>query len=384
MRILIGLTYYRPHISGLTIYAERLARGLVRQGHQVTVLTSRFHSRLAAREPVDGVEVVRVPVARSVSKGVVMPLYPFYAWAEVGRHDVVNVHMPQFEASLLAGFGHLRRRPVVLTYQCDLQLPPGLFNRVVERALRPLNHAAARLADRLVIMTADYGEHSSYLRRYRSKLHVIPPLIDLPPPDAGVAAELSARYRLGGRTIIGYAARFAAEKGVEFLLAALPRVIESIPDVCVAFTGAHQGTVGEEAYHARLRPLLDHYRDRLVFLDLLSPAELASFLSQCQVLAVTSLNSTESFGLVQAEAMLTGTPVVASDLPGVRQAVLMTGMGEIVPPGDSAALAEALVRVLTRRERYVRPPAEIAAVFDLDSAIRRYEDLFMALAPKAG
>ena len=81
--------------------------------------------------------------------------------------------------------------------------------------------------------------------------------------------------------------------------------------------------------------------------------------------------------------MLAGTPVVASDLPGVRQAVLMTGMGEIVPPGDAAALADALLRVLTQRERYVRPAAQIATTFDLDAAIRQYEELFAALAGKA-
>ena len=40
MKILIGLTYYRPHVSGVTVYAQRLARGLAEKGHEVTVLTS--------------------------------------------------------------------------------------------------------------------------------------------------------------------------------------------------------------------------------------------------------------------------------------------------------------------------------------------------------
>ncbi len=54
MRILIALTYYRPHYSGLTIYTERLARSLVARGHQVTVITSRFNDRLAPREIATG------------------------------------------------------------------------------------------------------------------------------------------------------------------------------------------------------------------------------------------------------------------------------------------------------------------------------------------
>jgi len=62
MRILIVLTYYRPHTSGLTIYAERLAKAWARRGHQVTVLTSRYDPSLAAEEVVDGVRIVRAPV----------------------------------------------------------------------------------------------------------------------------------------------------------------------------------------------------------------------------------------------------------------------------------------------------------------------------------
>ncbi|GIW39923.1 MAG: glycosyl transferase family 1 [Candidatus Binatia bacterium] len=376
MRILVALTYYRPHVSGLTIYAERLARGLARRGHEVTVLTSRFHPRLLASERLDGVRVVRVPVVAKVSKGVVMPLFPLYARTEIRRHDLVNVHMPQLEAALLAALGRLHRKTVVLTYQCDLRLPPGLLNRIVQGALVPLNHLAARLAHRVTAMTRDYADHSPFLRRYQEKFRVTPPLVELPPPRPAVTARFVDRYGLAGRRRIAFAARFAAEKGVEMLLRALPRVASEIPDVCVVFTGAAHETVGEQKYHEKLRPLLEEQRERLFFFDLLSAEEMASFFALADVLAVTSLNSTESFGLVQAEAMLSGTPVVATDLPGVREAVRRTGMGEIVPPGDPEALARALLRVLRHPERYVRPREEILRTFSVDEALDRVEEVF--------
>src|SRR5688572_19663264 len=102
MKVLVALTYYRPHVSGLTIYVERLAKTLAARGHVVTVLTAHFDAKLPHEEVIDGVRVIRVPVAFRVSKGVIMPTYGQWATRLVREHDVLSVHLPQFDAWGLA------------------------------------------------------------------------------------------------------------------------------------------------------------------------------------------------------------------------------------------------------------------------------------------
>jgi glycosyltransferase involved in cell wall biosynthesis len=365
-------------VSGLTIYVERLARGLAGRGHEVTLLTSRHDPALPRRENLDGVDVVRVPVALTIGKGVLMPGYPSMAAQFARRHDVVSVHVPQFEAPALALAARALRKPCVLTYHSDVQLPDGALNRVAEGAVSAANSLTATLANRVVAYTHDYATHTPLLRRVRKKLVVIPPPVEMHAPDPEDVEVLRAAHVISDGAagpVLGFAARFAAEKGVETLLDALPALLSRFPGLVVLFAGPD--AVGEDAYRERLAPTVARIGDRWRALGLLDPVrEMPAFYGAVDCLVVPSLNSTESFGLVQGEAMLCGTPVVVSDLPGVREPVRWTGMGEVVPVADPRALADAVSRVLDDPARYRRSREEVAKHFGLDACLDRYETLF--------
>ncbi len=382
MKILVALSYYRPHISGLTIYVERLAKGLAARGHYVTVLTSHYRHDLPHYEEMDGVHVVRLPVAFKLSKGVIQPGITLRYLMQALRHDVISVHLPQAEAGAMALIGrYIAHKPVVLTYHCDLQLPPGLINRFIDRMTYATNRIAVTFADRVVAYTNDYAVNSPMLSPALDKVVVIPPPVVMPPPEPDKVAQLRARFSANGCRVVGFAARLAEEKGVDYLIKSIPYVREKIPDVKYLLAGPTHKVIGENVWE-RLQPLVAQYRDTLQFVGEVPNSEMGNFFAACDVLTVPSVNSTESFGLVQVESMLSGTPVVASNLPGVREPVRMTGMGKIVPIRDERALGEAIVQVIKNRKQYVRPRADIENLFAIDSTLAAYERVFQDLIRK--
>ncbi len=137
--------------------------------------------------------------------------------------------------------------------------------------------------------------------------------------------------------------------------------------------------LGEDQYAHKLEPMIERLGKHWAFLGVLPPVEQAAFFHTCEVLVLPSINSTESFGMVQVEAMTCGTPVVASDLPGVRCAVKETGMGRIVPPRNSHALAEAIKDILDAPEQFSGNPAEIRNHYSPETVARQYEALFKEL-----
>jgi glycosyltransferase involved in cell wall biosynthesis len=158
--------------------------------------------------------------------------------------------------------------------------------------------------------------------------------------------------------------------------------LEKHPDALVLH--ASPQALGEGAYAAKLSPLFEKFKAHYHLLGALQGAELTAFYKNLDCLVISSLNSTESFGLVQVEAMTNGVPVAACALPGVRQPVTMTGMGEVTAVGDVAALAQAIIRILDAKEKYQRTPQLIADSFSPAQTATEYINLFKKLMSGTG
>jgi len=266
-------------------------------------------------------------------------------------------------------------------------MPPGWFNRLANHAINLMNHLAALSAHKIVTYTEDYARNSPYARRYAHKVCAILPPVELPPTTQDAIRSFAQRISLDHcGPVIGMAARFASEKGVEVLLEALPHIFKEFPQAIVLYAGQYEDVLGEEEYYQHLLPVIKTYQTqgRWKFLGVLDPSQMAAFYPNLDVLVVPSLNSTESFGLVQIEAMMNGVPVVASDLPGVRQPILMTGMGLTFPVGESNALSAAILSILRNPEKYRVGFTELVHRFSPDQTAKAYEELFIEIKRQIG
>jgi len=363
----VALNYYAPYVSGLTNVARDVAEGLAARGHDVTVVTTQHRSDLPREETRNGVRVLRCPVALRIGKGVISPSFIGTVVREGKKADVVNIHAPMLEAGPIAS--RLRAQvPVVMTYQCDIDDSGGLVARVQARVMDTSCGRAADAVAVSVVSSDDYADHSRISRRLsRSRAVIEPGCMD----RSGGAP----RYREGQGLHVGFLGRIVEEKGITYLVEGFSALDD--PDARLLIGGDFGEIAGGSVIDDVRRAIGDDPRIHL--LGFLPDEAIPDFYASLDAFALTSVNSFEAFGIVQVEAMIAGVPAIASDMPGVRQPVLATGFGVIVPPRSPEGITGALTELRGLSFDRETLAAEAKRRYGEQSALDRYENLFRDL-----
>lgn len=376
MHILFSLTYYTPYSSGLTLYVKRLAQELQKKENNITVLCMRHLSSLQASETINNISVKRAAPLFQISKGFFSLDWIFQSYTEVKKAEAVIINLPQFEGVIPALFGKLLGKKVISIYHCEVVLPAGFLNRAIQSLLNISNKVSLFLSETIITYTKDFGENSRVLKSFLYKTKYIYPPIPVPKIDKRVQDMIRKKITSTNRQVlIGVAARLAAEKGIEYLLEGIPLLRDKLKTKFKILIAGSLNPVGEESYKRKILELAKRYKDDVVFLGELKEEEMGSFYSLLDILVLPSVNSTESFGMVQVEAMMMGVPVVVSDLPGVRVPVQKTGMGQIVPVKDIQMLASAIREILLNRKTYIKDNQLIKNTFSVRETTNFYLNL---------
>ena len=357
MRVGVVCPYDLARPGGVQGQVVGLAAALRCLGHEVEVIAP---GRLSTAATTAMAEAGYRPMGRSIAvpvNGSLAPMapHPSAAWRtrtviRRGRFDVLHVHEPM-AASITLPALTTAVAPIVATFHAAGERTPyRLF-------ARPLRRLAERIDHRVAVSQPAADLAARYLG---GSYEVLFNGVDLGSYSPRPAAP-------AGPPAILFVGRHEPRKGLEVLVRAhalLPGAVE----LWVA---------GEGPETERLRRAVGTDR-RVRWLGRLSEAEKRRRLAEAAVLCAPSLGG-ESFGVVLLEAMAAGTPVVASDLLGYRSFVGGSGAAVFVPPGDAAALAQGLARVIHDQplaERTRRAGSLVARQFSFDALARRYEEQY--------
>jgi rhamnosyl/mannosyltransferase len=329
MKVLHAGKFYAPVHGGMETVLAALCEGAAGRWDVRAVVANE--GRQTVREHRRGVSVVRVgTLARALS----VSLSPGLA-RELWREpvDCVVLHEPNPLVGTLLAI-HRPARRLVVWHHSDI-VRPAWANPTYGRVQRALY----RRADCVIVAAPPLAEHSAAVRGSR-RVEVIPYGIagdGLGTTTLDPASEVGrALARLPEPRVL-YVGRLVYYKGLDVLLQALAR------------TGGGLAIVGEGPLDGALRRQIAALGlgDRVAMLGRCTDDEVRGLYQSCDVFVLPSTARTEAFGLVQAEAMINGLPVISTDLPTGVPWVNEHGVtGLVVPPGDVTALAAALERLL--------------------------------------
>jgi glycosyltransferase involved in cell wall biosynthesis len=256
------------------------------------------------------------------------------------RPDVVVAHAP---VPGLAELTALAAGPIpfVLTYHSG-SLLKGV--RGVDKILKGYErHVLPWLVRRsAAVITYSPQFAASHLQGAGTRrVRAIPPGVDTEQfrPADSAAAKPTVLY-------VGRLDRTSRWKGVRYLLDAAALVARDVPDAVVELVGSGDDVEDLRSYARRRGDAsMVHFRGAL------GGPDLAAAYRGARVVVLPSLTESESFGIVLLEASASGVPTVGSRIGGIPTIIRDGETGLLVPPGDSKALADALISLLTQDER---------------------------------
>jgi glycosyltransferase involved in cell wall biosynthesis len=331
VKILQQCIYFPPEVGGLESHAFYLCRELVRQGHHVTMLTSRSRPDLPLREAMDGIEVVRkwFPEKRTPTGWVAHTLATVPHYMRLAqRADILHA---QTFASAIPGMRARRRyrKPLVIT------LHTSHFLRLAQRpAWQPVLRWIIRSADWVLTASEEIRGVALGLV-HRERVEAL---------TNGVDTELFAppvRRERGGRPRIIVPRRLFEKNGVEYFIRALPLVRREVDVEAVL--------VGDGPERERLEVLAGELgvRDAVRFLGKRPNTDMPALLAAADIAVFPSLM--EATSVAALEAMSCGVPVAASRVGGLPE-IVDESVGALFEPADPQSQAAALISLLRRTD----------------------------------
>lgn len=357
-----------PELGGMGTSALREVIGLRARGIEATLIAPELKAPVSEPSFVKRLSTIwRIGNASTLE-----------AWHEaVKGADIVHLHYPYYGTGEFVLFASEKLPPIVLTYHMDAK-SSGIRQILVSLERFFFQRVLLKRAKKILVSSFDYAKHSSVAGVFKQDPDTFveaPFGIDtsMYSPGPSKRQRFSVPEGVPCFAFVGGLDREHPFKGVDILLKAMAM----LPEAHLLISG--DGDM-RQAHEDQARVL--GISSRVHFLGRADDATVIDAYRTADVFAFPSTSEAEAFGLVALEAQACGTPVVASNLPGVRTVVKDGETGFLIPPNNAQALADTLLQIVNDthlRERMsqaaVRHASRYSQDAHIDGLLRVYQDV---------
>jgi rhamnosyl/mannosyltransferase len=323
MRVLhVFKDYYPPTRGGVEQWINDVVHSI--DGVEFAVLTAA-HDRKESIEDDAGVTVIRAPTLFHASTAPIVPSWS--RWMRELQPDVIHLSMPNPTAEL-AFMAARTRVPLIATYHADIVrggVISGAYDRFAARFVRR--------AHRVHVSSPRLAQTTTALRGVQDRIAVIPFGVDAESWSSRPVLADEIRRRFDGPLFV-LLGRLRHYKGVDVAIDAMRDARLRDATLLVVGDGPLRGELEARARDGGVR---------VEFVGEVADHQRPAYLHAADVFVFPGTNRGEAFGIVQVEAMATGTPAVSTELGTGTSWVNQHGAtGLVVPPRDPHALASAL------------------------------------------
>jgi len=300
LKILIVTHYYKPHIGGIEIVAYNQAKELVKQGHEVTIVTSKLHHEKAV-EQNEGIIIVRVTAWNLFEKKFDVP-YPIFSprlistiKSEIKKNDIIHAHGALYLGSFICSlFARIYKKPFLITEHVGfVTYKSSIINFVEKIAFSTIGKVTLDRCQKVFILNKNTKD---FLESLTNKpIAYLPNGVDtnlFKPATAKEKILLRKKYNFPlNRKLVLFVGRFVQKKGVGLLIEA------KTPEFDLVLVG--EGKLPKNAENTK----------GIFVLNSLPQENLAEIYQACDVFVLPS--TSEGFPLSLQEAMASGLPIVS-------------------------------------------------------------------------
>jgi glycosyltransferase involved in cell wall biosynthesis len=349
MNICMFTNTYLPHVGGVARSVSVLEEDLRSLGHRVLVIAPEYPGKKNQEE--DESRVLRLPAIQNFNGSdfsLRIPL-PFQVSEKVDAFapDLIHSHHPYLLGDTALRTAYRLGLPVVFTHHTRYEQYVHHITEDLETLREFAQNLATEYANRCSCVIAPSRSIKRLIRSrgVKQPIHEIPTGIDLGFFSAGKGPRFRRRMQIpADAPVVGHVGRLAPEKNLTYLATAAAAFLERNRE-------SYFLVVGEGPSEEKFQSAFEGERkDRLVMAGRLTGMELSDAYAAMDVFAFSSKSETQ--GMVVAEAMAAGNPVVALDAPGVREMIEDDKNGKLLA-GDAPAdrFSEALAGLFQDRGR---------------------------------